>query len=78
MSLFPNPAKNLLTIDVKRTSKTTYGGVFDIQGKEVIQNIQIDETGKTIVATETLETGVYIVKLKTENGETLVKKFFKE
>lgn len=78
VSLFPNPAKNLLTIDVKRTSKTTYGGVFDIQGKEVIQNIQIGETGKTIVATETLEPGVYIVKLKTENGETLVKKFFKE
>ena len=76
--LFPNPVNNLLTLDVEKTFTVTKVEVFDVHGKMVIQNTVPDQKGKIVLATEGLQPGMYIVKLRTQNGETRMMKFLKK
>lgn len=75
--LSPNPGNNLLTIDMDKTVTVTLVEVFDMQGKMVIQNKEAGGEEKIVLSIEDLKSGMYIVKLKTENGQTRVIKFLK-
>jgi hypothetical protein len=76
--LSPNPVNNLLTLNVKKGSTVTKVEVFDAQGKVVIQNKEIGQKEKIVVPTEGLQSGMYVVKIKTLNGEIHIMKFLKK
>ncbi len=76
--LFPNPVNDLLTMTVDETLSITQAGIFDLQGKEIIQNIKVNSIGKIIVSTEVLKPGMYIIKLHAETGEVYLKRFMKK
>lgn len=76
--LFPNPVNNLLTLNVEKTAVVTNVEVFDVHGKMVIQNAEVGQKGKIVVSTEGLQPGMYVVKLRTQNGETRMMKFLKK
>ncbi len=76
--LFPNPVNNLLTIRTGEVSRIIEMKIFDMKGKEVVGNNDVSQTGDIVISTESLNPGVYIVKLKSENGKTHILKFLKE
>ncbi|TSE05784.1 T9SS type A sorting domain-containing protein [Aquimarina algiphila] len=76
--LFPNPVNNILTMSVDKGLVINQASIFDLQGKEIIQNINVNEKGKIIVSTEVLKPGMYIIKLRTETGEIHLKRFLKK
>ncbi|MEW7291673.1 T9SS type A sorting domain-containing protein [Aquimarina sp. 2304DJ70-9] len=76
--LFPNPVNNLLTIRARGESKVTAVKIFDVHGKEVIQNIHVSHTGEIVMSTEALSKGIYIVKLHTEDGKNHIMRFLKK
>lgn len=77
IALYPNPADNFLSIKVQKSLQIAEIKVFDLQGKEVLQNIKIEDKRNVVLNTESLLAGVYVVKLKTKNGEIHIKRFFK-
>ena len=73
-NIYPNPVNDRLYIEAETEIKEVV--VYDVYGR--IQNLRNSETQKlrnSIDATE-LNSGVYFVKIKTENGE-VVKRFIK-
>ncbi len=75
--LFPNPVNDLLTISTGEESRVTKVRIFDINGNEVIKNIDISQAGEIVLSTEALKSGIYIVNLSTEDGKTHMLKFLK-
>ncbi len=76
--LFPNPVNNLLTIRTAGEYRVTAVKIFDIHGKEVIENIHAGFTGEIVLSTEALSEGMYIVKLQTEDGKKHSMRFLKK
>lgn len=74
-SVYPNPAKDLLTIDVPAESKLKYE-VTDVIGRTVL-NGENERAGKFTVPVSNLTPGVYFIRLSL-NGQSAVKKFIKE
>ncbi|GAA4271936.1 T9SS type A sorting domain-containing protein [Aquimarina gracilis] len=76
--LFPNPVNNLLTIRTGEISRIIEMKIFDMKGEEVVRDNDVSQTGEIVVSTESLAPGIYIVKLKAENGKTHIMKFLKK
>ncbi|WP_431133640.1 DUF7619 domain-containing protein [Psychroserpens mesophilus] len=75
ITLYPNPTTNVLHLESKQNIKQI--GLYDISGRQ-IQDIAVIGLKTNIdISTETLSTGTYFMKIKTETS-TLVKKFIKE
>ena len=65
------PVKDVLYIQSNDFTTVTAVKIYDLQGK------QVQETNSTTIPVSSLAKGLYIIKVKTENGE-LSKKFVKE
>ena len=68
-SVYPNPSLNTINIDYNE--RYSIINIIDIQGKMVLQSKQ-----KTIDI-NSLENGIYVVQIETENG-VLNSKFVKQ
>ncbi|WP_034060658.1 HYR domain-containing protein [Lacinutrix jangbogonensis] len=68
--LYPNPMDTKLTIELNNTSNLVSVILFDITGKKVLSS-----TNK-IIFVDTLQSGVYLVKVTTDKG-TFIKKLVK-
>ena len=77
IKLFPNPAQNLLTIDLGTTITANKVVVYTLEGRAVLQDSQTVK-GSTTISTETLAPGTYIIKIHTATGETQLTKFIKK
>jgi len=66
---YPNPAMNSVTISLKATGKITLT-VSDISGKIVLNSNEILVNEKAEVDILTLESGVYLLKIMTNDGQT--------
>ena len=75
--LFPNPAKNQLTVALSQTINQADLKIFSVDGKSVV-NTSFSQTNKVKVNVEDLISGVYIVEIKTENGIVLKERFIKK
>ncbi|SDI02904.1 Por secretion system C-terminal sorting domain-containing protein [Winogradskyella thalassocola] len=74
-TIYPNPAKQVVTIKLKNASiGNTSVEIIDVQGKLILQN-EIIETLQLNI--ENLESGLYFVKLKANNNQ-LIKKLIIE
>lgn len=78
-SLFiSNPVKDELSIEGLNQSIKQIS-VYDLIGKEVITSSNVaDNTSSTKLDVSALTSGIYILKLEGENGESFTKKIIKE
>lgn len=75
---YPNPAKNVLNIQVRdKIPGTVYVHVYDITGRAVIENVFTTSENVLHVNIAELQPGIYFYKLDTPSGNTL-NKFIKE
>lgn len=71
VSLFPNPAKNTLNLDMPASIGDFETEVFSILGQSVARN-----SNSSQLDISNLNTGMYLLKISTENG-TITKRFTK-
>ncbi len=76
ISLFPNPAKNILTIEFIDTQVNTEFSIYSLQGSLIIKKQTLDQT-KTNINISNLSVGVYFLKLENDN-QTAIRKFVKK
>jgi hypothetical protein len=63
VQIFPNPASNFFTIDSKTNVNIMNVSIFDQQGK-LILNVRSDYS---IIDLSYIQSGLYIIKITTEN-----------
>lgn len=78
IKLFPNPAKNKVTITYSLPASATVSiGLYDIPGKEIKTIMPRTEQAKDeysyTVQLNDIATGMYFVKLKINNSESIIK-----
>lgn len=74
VSTYPNPAQNVLNIDLKENIESIQ--IFSLDGKSIISQEVNAMNAKIDVST--LLSGSYIYKIKTIDGNTFSKSFIKE
>jgi hypothetical protein len=72
--LYPNPAKDLITIQTNNSQEIKTVTIVDVQGRTVFTTNQ--HTGSISVAN--LQQGMYFMTLETEAGQSATKKFIKQ
>jgi hypothetical protein len=78
INLYPNPARDVITIDGLNNINPATLSIADSQGR-MVENISIDNVnGLTSVDISTLNTGIYFVMIRTESGKVVTEKFIKE
>jgi Secretion system C-terminal sorting domain len=73
--LFPNPAKDIINISLANTLNTATTNIYDVTGK-LILNKNLNSAESQIDISQ-LQTGIYFIKIKTENAST-TKRFIKQ
>jgi hypothetical protein len=74
VSVYPNPVDQILTIDFEGLFvREIYISITDLSGRQIIMLSKNGFDGKLMVDTQTLNTGIYILKLKLD-GKYLFKK----
>ncbi len=74
LGLFPNPAKENVTISMDKNQATISEiNLFDITGKVLISNTGIS-THEFVLNTENLTKGIYLVNVKLANGASATKR----
>ncbi|WP_035654421.1 T9SS type A sorting domain-containing protein, partial [Flavobacterium saliperosum] len=71
VSLYPNPVKDILNIDLVDNTRISSVKIYDLQGKLLLEKASND------IDVSSLSVGVYLIKIKSEKGE-FTKKFIKE
>jgi len=66
---YPNPAINSITISLKASGKISLT-VTDISGKIVLNSTELLLNEKAEIDISTLESGVYLLKIRTNDGQT--------
>ena len=74
-NIYPNPVNDMLYIETETEIEEV--SIFDVYGRN--QNLRSSETQNLSISVDVanLNSGVYFVRIKTENGE-VVKRFVKE
>lgn len=75
ISIYPNPANDIITIENSSFMKDQLISVYDVRGQLLSQQPMLQP--KTNIDISTFAKGLYYIKLKTEKG-IAVKKFVKE
>jgi hypothetical protein len=77
IDIFPNPIKDILTIDAPQINGEYTISISTINGQEVLKQKINENSGKSEINISNLSSGVYIIKAKTDKG-IMVKKFIKQ
>jgi hypothetical protein len=72
VSLYPNPTKGLVTIENNSNYDFTYT-VFDLTGKQLLSGASVFQLNMN-----SLQSGVYLIKLEFSNGESLTERLIKQ
>lgn len=67
VSIYPNPVKDVLNINVKDFSGKVLVKIVDINGREVYNQNVADFNNTNVINLESLASGIYILKLQGEN-----------
>ncbi|NRB60222.1 MAG: T9SS type A sorting domain-containing protein [Winogradskyella sp.] len=70
VSIYPNPVSNVIYI--KSNQEVTTVNVYSLLGENVLS------TSKKSLEVNRLESGVYIIQIKTESGQIAIKRFIKK
>lgn len=75
LSVYPNPANSVLNFSLDKTFNSFVTiEITNILGKVILSEI----TKNTSISLENINTGIYFISVKTENGEIAKTKFIKE
>ncbi|WP_452220454.1 T9SS type A sorting domain-containing protein [Lacinutrix salivirga] len=75
-SIYPNPGKSRLNINLPSNNETVKLDVFDVLGKKIYsQNLN---SLRTSISISDWNTGLYLVRVTTNNKETFTKRFMKQ
>ena len=74
LSIYPNPAKNILNIKSSDFATMATATIYGINGKLVLATTILNNT----INIESISTGSYIIILKDSNGKKYSRKFLKE
>lgn len=77
LKLFPNPAEDVLYVEVPVEFSTSYVFVKSIQG-ELVASVQSSNQEFVSIGLDHLATGVYVVELVNADGNYLVSRFVKQ
>ncbi|AUC83451.1 HYR domain-containing protein [Lacinutrix sp. Bg11-31] len=78
ISMSPNPARNTLTIGNSSNVKLENALVFDINGR-LIKSFNFNEVDETVsLNVSILKSGLYLIKITNNEGNSIIKKFIKE
>jgi alpha-glucosidase (family GH31 glycosyl hydrolase) len=72
VKLFPNPAKDQVTIEVENANKEFTISIYDVKGEKIFNKLIID-SNQTTVDVYTFSKGIYLVKVNSGN-DTFTKK----
>ncbi len=70
--LFPNPADNILNIQIQNIDETAIINLYDLQGKLIISTSTSTKTSSIDV--ENISKGMYILKVILDNGDINIQK----
>ena len=73
-TIYPNPSANQFTVDLSKQKNKCTISIYNLLGEKLID---IKNASGTIQVEETLSSGMYLLEIKTESGETAVKKIVK-
>ncbi|RKS26534.1 putative secreted protein (Por secretion system target) [Flavobacterium endophyticum] len=73
ITVFPNPADNFLNVYSSQENSILEGNLFDLTGKLIIKNIQLNE-GITTIDIKGIQKGVYILKAVNSQNVVFTKK----
>lgn len=75
-SIYPNPAKNVVSIKLKDNSNVTLKSalVYDLTGKVVLQTSELNQP----INVEKIATGTYILSISDSENKSYAQKFIKE
>jgi glucose/arabinose dehydrogenase len=76
-SLFPNPAKNSISIKLANENLATQIAVFDLTGKLLLSQ-KLENNPENTISIAALTKGIYMVSVETENGVSYSKKLIVE
>jgi len=80
--IYPNPAKDWLTINVSNLNTATEGqaevSIRDLSGHTLYQKMHILEAGSTRVQVSTYSNGIYILHIRSSSGQFRSYKFLKD
>ena len=77
VKLYPNPANNNMYLEFGVSQKNVTIEIYDMLGKLVKGFQYNDESIYSVIPVNDLQSGIYIIKIKSNEGYT-VKKFIKE
>jgi hypothetical protein len=69
ISMYPNPVSGVLTIAAEGTDITS-AAIYNLAG-QLVNTIEVPATGKTTFDATTLQSGMYVVSFKGNNGAIL-------
>jgi hypothetical protein len=69
IQVFPNPAKNVLNVDLGRKSGETTVGLYDVTGKMIMETKVTD--GKLNINTAAYTRGIYLLKIYDGNNKAI-------
>jgi len=72
VAIIPNPASDSLRISIKNSLITTIT-ILDIKGAVIITENNLS-TSEKIIPIHSLNSGIYIVKINSDNGQSIIKK----
>ena len=76
INLFPNPAKNTISIDYKSLSKNYMIKIYDATGR-LVKNNEHNSSGTTTINIEDLNAGIYLVNV-SDGKESITNHFVKQ
>jgi sugar lactone lactonase YvrE len=74
LSVYPNPANNNLYVNITGMAGTAYLSVYNLVGQELLKQEAKNENIINLDV-KNISAGMYILKVQTEDGSTLVRKF---
>lgn len=70
LSLYPNPASDEVFLNASKPMQTIF--VYDIQGR-LVKEVHANDNKSIAIDIQTLQTGMYIMTIKTAEGEALIR-----
>lgn len=67
--IYPNPAQNYITIELKSENSFTDYSLFDLSGKQLITNAELLKKNKIDISC--FQPGIYFIKLNSDFGSTV-------
>ncbi len=77
-SIYPNPANNEIFLTSDNTSENITLKIYNVQGKLLSTKILELQEQNSAVDVSRLKSGIYLLNIEDENGNTEIKKFIKE